>query len=115
MKVSQIDRCAEEAALSLPGLSPSWVFSHNVASKACRTLGGRVNLARLQSWLFCLCLWFSSLLVIFMSPGWLAPFISGQVLFTGSWLFERLVRKTWATLSSPAETVKGLNGAFDEL
>lgn len=43
---------------------------------------------------FCVGVWLSSLVAIWMSRGWVGLFLSGQVLSAGAWLFEGMAKRT---------------------
>lgn len=45
-------------------------------------------------WLFPLSLWFSSMILLWMSQGWIALFFCGQMFPLASWVMKRLVKRT---------------------
>jgi hypothetical protein len=110
MKGSSIERCAGGGAVSL-----SWMFGHNVDSKAGCAARGADHWARIGPWIFYISLWISSLVAVFLSRGWLALFMSGQALSACKWLLRNLAKKTAPALSPSTESSEPFAGAFDEL
>jgi hypothetical protein len=60
--------------------------------------------SRMMGWVLCASLWISSLLVIWMSVGWMGMFLSGHLLSAGTYWMKGLARRTPAV-------VRGSKGA----
>ena len=50
--------------------------------------------AWLTNGIFCLSIWISLLFAIWMSRGWIGLFFSGQILSAGTYLIQRLFKRT---------------------
>ena len=66
--------------------------------------------AFVMNWFFCISLWLSLLLALWMSRGWIGLFFSGQVLSTGTCLVKKLVRKTQTAFSGNICSANRLEG-----
>lgn len=95
MKARSLNGHANAAALSMSwasllsaGCKPS--NSHMILAAALRSCYG----PPVMTWIFCFSLWTSSLLVIWVSRGWIGLFFSGQVLYAGVGLWKSLRRRT---------------------
>ena len=60
---------------------------------------------------FCVSLWVSLLITIYLCRGWVGLFFSGQVLSTAACLFQRLARKTQNAFSLNKGTPQGFQEA----
>jgi hypothetical protein len=66
--------------------------------------------AAMMNWFFCIGLWLSLLLALWMCRGWIGLLFSGQVLSAGTCLVKRLALKTQHALSrngGPNNRLKG--------
>lgn len=63
------------------------------------------NRSRIMGWLFCASLWVSSLLVVWMTLGWIGLFMSGHVLSAGTYWAKGLAKRT------PPATARGGKGS----
>jgi hypothetical protein len=64
----------------------------------------------MMNWFFCIGLWLSLLLALWMCRGWIGLLFSGQVLSAGTCLVKRLALKTQHALSrngGPNNRLKG--------
>ncbi len=66
-----------------------------------------------MNWFFCFSLWFSLLLALWMTRGWIGVFFSGQVLSTGTWLVKKLTQRTQAAWSARSDLAGQLEGVHD--
>jgi hypothetical protein len=108
MNARPIDQCTDECALW-----PRLLCAQQIDSPRQRAIPASVTKSRIWPWIFGFSLWFSSVLAIWMSRGWLALLMSGQLLSVSGWLFRNLARKTQTGLSSSAPSA--FKGAPHEL
>jgi len=70
--------------------------------------------SRMATWLsngfFCVSLWISLLIAIWLCRGWVGLFFSGQILSAATYVFQRLARKTQNAFSLS----KGARQEFQE-
>lgn len=101
-------RASEMNGRAIGAAFPScWIFVQNVNSKPRNILDAVLrSRGRLTPWFFYISLWLSSLLAIWMSRGWIALFLSGQVFSAGNWLLKNLARKTLPAFSPSAESTE---------
>jgi hypothetical protein len=116
MNASQINAQANVAAYPIPWTS---LLNRGLRPRRSRSLFataiGGCNGPRMMRWLFCVSLWISSLLAIWITRGWIGLFLSGQVLSAGAFLFNGMAKKISAASSPKIESARQLEGIRDEL
>jgi hypothetical protein len=65
---------------------------------------------QLMNGFFCISLWLSLALAVWMARGWLGLLFSGQVLSAGTYLIKGLARKTQHAFSPCGEPASQLQG-----
>ena len=86
-----------------------WVPVIDVGQELRRMRAGLVavirfgNGSRIVGWLFCASLWVSSLLVVWMTLGWIGLFMSGHVLSAGTYWVKGLAKRTPAAMAPGAK------------
>jgi len=103
MKASHIDGRGGDAALPT-----CWMFEQNAQAKQHRVPKSLVasTWAHMTPWFFFICLGTSSFLALWMSRGWIALFMSGQLFSAGSWLFRAFTGKMRPLSFASAESTK---------
>ena len=86
-----------------------WEFLRN--TNPCRpedkvTIFGSHYGRRMMRWIFCVSLWLSSVLAIWLVRGWIGLFFSGQVLSAGVYLWKGLARRTQRAYSPNGESLR---------
>jgi hypothetical protein len=105
MSARQFDASTNEVAVPF-----SWTVLQEEPAKPDRVPAAfAISFARLLPWLFCASLWLSSLAALWMTRGWIALFLSGQIFSAVHWLLKNLARKT-RPASSPSTQ---LTASFD--
>jgi hypothetical protein len=73
-------------------------------------IGRSGTTALIMNWFFCVSLWLSLLLALWMSRGWIGLFFSGQLLSAGTRLVKSLARKTQCAFSANSDSANRLEG-----
>jgi hypothetical protein len=90
------------------------LFSATASSGWLATIRNSDAIAWLANGLFCLSLWISLVAAIWMSRGWIGLFFSGQILSAGTYLIQRLFRRTqyaFCTNNGPSHELDGEHNA----
>jgi|SRR5579872_2892982 len=116
MNASQIDAQAYVAACPFPSRS---LLSRDLRTRRLRVLflaaASYCNRSRMMRGLFCVSLWISSLLAIWMTRGWIGLFFSGQVLSAGAFLLKGAAKKISAGSSPRIGATRQFEGLRNEV